>query len=116
MEYGFHGFVIEQLNRKSLIVSSYSFDVILMELKKSLNLPGNAHQCGSRTVFQLKNSRAATVTCKRQSEPVFVDLLRSVPEFIDPVLAMKTSSFVKTSLNRSFSFQTLLRDISFSLF
>ncbi len=77
MEYGFHGFVIEQLKRKILIVSSYSFDVILLALKKPLNLPWNAHQCGSKTVFQLKNSRATTVTCKRQSEPVFVDLLRS---------------------------------------
>jgi hypothetical protein len=29
---------------------------------------------------------------------------------------LQCSSFVKTSLKRSFSFQTLLRDISFSLF
>jgi hypothetical protein len=39
----------------------------------------------------------------------------TVPEFIDPVLAVKTSILVQTSLKRLFSFQTLLRDISFSL-
>jgi hypothetical protein len=32
--------------------------------------------------------------------------------FIDPVLVMKTSIFVETSLKRLISFQILLRDIS----
>jgi hypothetical protein len=39
-----------------------------------------------------------------------------VPEFIDPVLSLKTNVFIKTSLKFSFSIQTLSGDIISSLF
>jgi hypothetical protein len=39
-----------------------------------------------------------------------------VPEFIEPVLGLKTSVFIKTSLKCSFSIETLLRDAISSLF
>jgi hypothetical protein len=42
--------------------------------------------------------------------------LRSVPEFIDPDLGMKTSIFVKNSPKRSFSYQFLPRDALISMF
>jgi hypothetical protein len=46
------------------------------------------------------------------------DLLywKPVPKFIEPVLGLKTSVFVKTSLKCSFSIKTLLRDAISSLF
>ncbi len=40
---------------------------------------------------------------------VYNEFYTPVPVCRDPVLAMKISIFVKTSLKRSFSFQTLLR-------
>jgi hypothetical protein len=43
-------------------------------------------------------------------------LRHPVPEFIEPVLGLKTSVFVKISLKCSFSIQTLLRDAISSLF
>ncbi len=46
----------------------------------------------------------------------FPDFYTPVPVCRDPVLGTKTCIFVKTSLKRSFSFQTLLRDIGNSLF
>jgi hypothetical protein len=39
-----------------------------------------------------------------------------LPEFIEPVLGLKTSVFIKTSLKCSFSIETLLRDAISSLF
>jgi hypothetical protein len=39
-----------------------------------------------------------------------------VPEFIDPVLGMKTLVFAKTCPKRSFSIQSVPRDAGFSLF
>jgi hypothetical protein len=41
---------------------------------------------------------------------------RTVPEFIDPVLGMKTLVFAKTCPKRSFSIQSVPRDAGFSLF
>jgi hypothetical protein len=40
----------------------------------------------------------------------------TVPEFIDPVLGMKTLVFAKTCAKRSFSIQSVPRDAGFSLF
>ncbi len=40
----------------------------------------------------------------------------TVPEFIDPVLGMKMIVFMKTSLKRSFSIQSVPRDAGISLF
>jgi hypothetical protein len=47
---------------------------------------------------------------------VRVDSYGPVPVCRDPVSGMKTSVFVKTSQKRSFSFQTVLRDLIFSLY
>jgi hypothetical protein len=53
-----------------------------------------------------------------QSHQQLKDLLywTPVPEFIEPVLGLKTSVFIKTSLKCSFSIKTLLRDDISSLF
>jgi hypothetical protein len=66
-----------------------------------------------RTRFLLHQfSLKSNITVHRSIiTPVYNEFYTPVPVCRDPVLAMKISIFVKTSLKPSFSFQTLLRVI-----
>ncbi len=66
------------------------------------------------TFYRVKNDVNVSEKNKKQknSEQFFVCILKDtdekcVPEFIDPVLAVKMIVFAKTSLKRSFSIQSV---------
>jgi hypothetical protein len=51
-----------------------------------------------------------------ETYPSCARIYRPMPEFIDPVLAVKMIVFAKLSPKRSFSFQSVLRDTGLRLF
>jgi hypothetical protein len=80
-------------------------------LKQAKNEPKTTHvsdprlSLGENDRFQ----KRAYLACFQAENDLYINS-GTVPEFIDPVLGLKMIVFTKTSKQRSFSVQSLLRD------